>query len=163
MKNESSFFSICRSTGIRCIYIIILGIGIFGCSDTKSNNSTNKIIESKIAIKKIYENKKSELDKNEIESLEHYKNISLESNTVFLKELSSKIIPKWEKNINILKELNTLDGLPLERLEQNKRRLTYSELRLEAFLLIKKAVSEDTDKYNSQINELSIKIDELNK
>ena len=44
-------------------------------------------------------------------------------------------------------------------IDQNKVLLKYSELRLEGFLLIKKAISEDTDKYESQLNMLKLKID----
>ena len=158
IKNKSTYFSSLKSIKIRYITLLILGIGIFGCTDTKSDKSTDKVIEPKISINEIYDNKLKKFDKNQVGSLNHYKNISKESDSVFLSELNSKIIPKWEENINIIKELNTIDNLSSEMVDRNKVLLRYSKLRLEAFLLIKKAVTEDTNDYVSQVDELSLQI-----
>lgn len=148
-ENGNSFFSGWRAAGIGFVSLLILGIGIFGYAYLESNNPSNQIYDNKIA----------EFSKNETESLTFYDNIKAKSNFRLLSELDNKVIPKWEKNISIIKELNAVDGLSSEMLDQNKTLLKYSELRLEVFLLIKKAISEDTDKYDSQLNRLNLKID----
>jgi len=148
-ENGNSFFSGWRAAGIGFISLLILGVGIFGYAYMESNNPAFEIYDNKIA----------EFSKNETESLTFYNNINTKTNFTLLSELDNKVIPKWEKNINIIKELNAIDGLPSRMLDQNKSLLKYSELRLETFLLIKKAISEDTDKYDSQLNMLNQKID----
>jgi hypothetical protein len=148
-ENGNSFFSGWRAAGIGFISLVILGIGIFGYAYLESNNPAYEI----------YDNKIVEFSKNETESLTFYNNINTKTNSKLLSELDNKVIPKWEKNIDIIKELNTVDGLSSEMIDQNKTLLKYSELRLEAFLLIKKAISEDTDKYDSQLNMVNLKID----
>ena len=116
-------------------------------------------LESNNPAFEIYDNKIAQFSKNESESLTFYDNIDFKSNATLLSELNENVIPKWEQNVTLIKELDTVKGLPTDLLEQNKTLLKYSELRLETFLLIKQAISEDTDKYDSQINILSIKID----
>ncbi|MBC2845170.1 hypothetical protein [Winogradskyella flava] len=153
-ENGNSFFSGWKAAAIGLISLIIIGIGIFGYVYIESNNPAYKIYDTKIA----------EFSKNESESLTFYDNINFKSNSTLLSELDNKVIPKWERNIQLINELENIDGLPSDLLDQNKTLLTYSELRLEAFLLIKKAISEDTGKYDTQLNMLNIKIEnELNK
>lgn len=148
-ENENSFFSGWKAAGIGLISLLIIGIGIFGYAYIESSNPAYEIYDTKIA----------EFSKNENESLTFYDNIDSKSNSTLLSELDNKVIPKWKSNIQLINELNSLDGISSDLLDQNKALLKYSELRLEAFLLIRKAVSEETDKYDSQLNMLNIKID----
>jgi len=145
----NSFFSGWKAAGIGLISLLIIGIGIFGYSYLESNNPANEIYVNKIA----------EFTKNETESLTFFNNLRLKSKSSLLSELNNSAIPKWEKNIDIAKELNTIDGLSSDMIDKNKVLLKYSELRLEGFLLIKKAISEDTDKYESQLNMLKLQIE----
>jgi hypothetical protein len=148
-ENNNTFFSGWRAAGIGLISLLIIGIGIFGYAYLESSNPAYEIYDTKIA----------EFSKNENESLTFYDNIEFKSNSTLLSELDNKVIPKWERNIKLINELENIDGLPNDLSDQNKTLLKYSELRLEAFLLIKKAVSEGTDKYDSQLNMLNIKIE----
>ncbi len=148
-EKENSFFSGWKAAGIGLISLIIIGIGIFGYSYIESSNPAYEIYDTKI----------SEFSKNENESLTFYDNISFKSNSTLLSELDNKAIPKWERNIQLINELDNIDNLPSDLSDQNEILLKYSELRLEAFLLIRKAVSEDTDKYDSQLNMLNIRIE----
>lgn len=148
-ENNNTFFSGWRAAGIGLISLLIIGIGIFGYAYLESNNPAYEIYDTKIA----------EFSKNENESLSFYDNIEFKSNSTLLSELDNKVIPKWERNIKLINELENIDGLPSDLSDQNKTLLKYSQLRLEAFLLIKKAISEDTDKYDSQLNMLNIKIE----
>ncbi|WP_397362459.1 hypothetical protein [Olleya sp. R77988] len=148
-ENENSFFSGWRAAGVGFISLLIIGIGLFGYAYLESNNPAYKIYDTKI----------EQFSKNETESLTFYDNISTKNNTTLISELDNLVIPKWKQNVDIIKELNTVDGLSSDLLNQNKTLLKYSELRLETFLLIKKAISEDTDKYDKQIEMLNFRID----
>lgn len=148
-ENGNSFFSGWKVALISFISFLIIGIPIFTIIYLESKNPSYITYDSKIA----------EFSQNEAESLTFYNNIYDKDKFQLLSELNSKVIPKWEKNIDIIKGLDTIHDLPTEFLNQNKVLLKYSELRLEAFLLIKKAILEDTDKYEEQINMLNKKID----
>lgn len=152
--NGNSFFSGWRTAGVGLISLVIIGIGIFGYTYIELSNPAYDI----------YENKITEFSENEAESLTFYDNINTKSRNALLNELDSNAIPKWEKNIDIIKELNAVDDLPSDLLDQNKTLLKYSELRLEAFMLIKKAISEETNQYDNELDMLNSKIsNELDK
>ena len=153
-ENGNLFFSGWKAAGIGLISLLVMGAGIFGYAYIESNNPAYEIYEKKI----------TEFSKNETESLTFYNNIHSKDNSTLLNELNNDVIPKWEKNIRIIKESNSIDGLPSDLLNQNKILLKYSELRLQTLLLMKKGIIEDTDKYNEQLNLLELKINaELDK
>jgi len=148
-ENSNQFFSGWRAAGIGTISLIIIGSVIFSYIYIESNNPAYEIYDSEI----------TEFSKNETESLEFYTNVNIKDNSALLKELDKIAIPNWEKNITIIKELNDVNDLPRDLLDQNKSLLTYSLLRLEAFKLTKKAILENSDKYESQLNLLYSQID----
>lgn len=148
-ENGNAFYSGWRAAGISLVSLIIIGIGIFGYAYAELNNPSYEIYDAKI----------EEFSKNENESLTIYDNYEFKSNAKLLVELDNIVIPKWRRNIELVKELNNLDGLSSDLLEQNKILLTYSELRLESFLLLKKAISEETDIYDPQMNRLNVQIE----
>ena len=153
-ENNNTFFSGWRAAGIGFISLVIIGIGIFGYVYIESSNPAYDIYDNKIA----------EFSKNETETLTFYDNVNAKSRRALLNELEDDIIPKWEENIDIIKELNVVDGLPSDLLTQNETLLKYSELRLEAFKVIRKAIFEETNKYDSELDMLNLKIsNELDK
>ena len=108
----------------------------------------------------LYDSKMELFSKNETESLEFYKYLALEDKASLLKRLNEEVIPKWNENTEIIKKMNQLDGLPEEVQEQNKILLRYSELRLESFKLLKKAISEDTNIYDGQLDKIHSQIEQ---
>lgn len=149
-ENGNEFHSIWRAVGIGFISLIILLIGIFGYSYLSSDTYEYKKYNAKIV----------EFTKNETESIVFYDHIDTETNNSLIKELDKKTIPYWEENIEIIKESNNIKNLPSELLEQNKTLLKYSELRLKAFELYKKAIIENTSIYQAEIEKIHIEIDE---
>jgi hypothetical protein len=54
----------------------------------------------------------------------------------------------------------TIKEMPTELVEQNKILLEYSELRLEAFKILKKAISEETNIYDKELDVIHSKMDQ---
>lgn len=107
-----------------------------------------------------YDAKMEVFSKNETESLEFYNYIDFENQEKLINRLDKEVIPKWNENIQIVKQLNEIEGLPNEIIEQNKILLRYSELRLDAFTLFKKAISENTGVYDNDLEKIHSQIDQ---
>jgi hypothetical protein len=73
--------------------------------------------------------------------------------------LDEKTIPKWKENVRIINKTNQFENLPSELIEQNGILLKYSELRVQAFELFRKAIKEDTEKYSQQLELIHKQID----
>jgi hypothetical protein len=73
--------------------------------------------------------------------------------------LDEKTIPKWKENIEIINKTNQFEDLPSELIKQNEILLKYSELRIQAFELFRKAILEVTDKYAQQLVQKHTHID----
>lgn len=148
-ENNYSFYSIWRAVGIGVVSLLVMGLGIFGYIYTTTDvEAENLYIDT---MEKFY--------KNEKESLQFYQLMQTESDFGLILELNKNTIPKWKENIEIVKRADTISNLPEEIIQYNKKMLRYSELRLETFELLKKAISENTDTYNSQLDYLHKAID----
>jgi len=150
-ENGNSFFSGWRAAGMGLISLVILVLGIFGYVYFESSNPAYEIYDKQIV----------EFTKNENESLTFYDHIQTKDKSSLINELNNSAIPKWEENIKIIKDLNQIKNLPSELSNQNKILLEYSELRLKVFHLIKKAIKEDTNKYDLQLKTLNLKIERV--
>lgn len=148
-ENNYSFYSVWRAVGIGVVSFLILGLGIFGyayaSTDVEAENLYFKTTE------KFYENEEA--------SLTFYQFLQTKNDFDLLVELNKNVIPKWKENLEIVKSADTITNLPEEIRAYNKKLLRYTELRIEAFELFKKAISENTDAYNSQLEYLHKTID----
>lgn len=149
-KNEYEFYSGWKAAGVGFISLIIMVIGIFGFIYFTP--------ESDEYIK--YNSEMSKFSKNESETLIFYDHLNVETENSLIQELDNKTIPKWKENIIIINNSNNIENLPSELLAQNRILLEYSELRLKAFELFKKAISEDTDIYSQELDQIHKEIDE---
>lgn len=143
-ENNNPFFSGWRAFAVGFISLLIILIGIFGFVNLTP-------------IDEIYEKYDAEMVqffKNEDESLAFYEHLSTETPNALLRELDEKIIPKWKENIEIINNTYALGDLPSELKRQNKILLRYSELRIEAFELFRKAIEEDTDTYSQRLDQV---------
>ena len=154
---NNKFYSIWKAVFIGVLSLIIILVGIFSYIYLEADDDIYTRYDSDIQV----------FSRNEQESLVFYGLLDSNTNYSLIKELENITIPKWEENIKIIKEINTLDNLPDELLNQNKLLLKYSELRLETFKLFKKSIKEDTDEYDTQLNrlhnEIEIQLEKLNK
>jgi len=148
-ENNNSFFSGWRAAGIGFISLLIIGIGILGYALLSIDNDLNEKYDADLA----------QFSINENESLVFYDHLNSKTNYSLLQELDEQVIPNWKQNVDIINRINTIEDLPLELVEQNEILLNYSELRIQAFKLFRKAIKEDTDKYDQQLEEIHLKID----
>jgi len=146
---KNQFFSGWKAAGIGLISVFILFIGIFGYAYLAPVGPEYEMYDKSIA----------EFTKNETETLVFYNHLNTETKYSLLEELDKMVIPKWKQNIEIVKESNQIQNLPSEMVEQNALLLNYAELRLDAFKLFKKAISEDSDAYNEALEQIHIEID----
>lgn len=149
-KNGNPFFSGWRAAGIGLISLVIILIGVLATVFLTSEDDIYDLYDKEITV----------FSKNEEETLRFYDHLNTKTNQSLLQELESKIIPKWQENIEIINRSNKLNNLPPELIEQNRLLLEYAELRLEAFQLFKKSIEEDTDDYSVQLDKLHEKIEE---
>ena len=77
-----------------------------------------------------------------------------------LSELKDRGIYYWNESLKLLESLDELD-LPSTLLERNDKLKEYCELQIKSYELIYKAISEDTDRYNNEINDYNEKIDAI--
>ncbi len=146
--HNNEFFSGWRATGIGLISSAIMLVGIFGFLYLIPDSTD------------MYNKELIKFSANEEETLIFYEHLDSESTYSLIRELDDFVLPKWKENIEIIKSTNQIENLPIELLNQNKTLLEYSELRIEAFELFKKAITEDTDKYYLDIELIHLKIDE---
>lgn len=74
-----------------------------------------------------------------------------------LKEFNKGIV-LWRENKEIVNKMNSIENLPIEIHEQNEKLLKYCDLRIKHNEIIVKTISEDTDKYSSEMEEIGLEI-----
>lgn len=107
-----------------------------------------------------YDKKMELYSKNETASLDFYDFLETENQEKLIFRLNSEVIPKWIENKQIVKEVSSLNGLPNEVIAKNKILLKYTELRLQAFELFKKAIQENNGNYNDELDKIHFQIDQ---
>ncbi|MDR7129743.1 rhomboid protease GluP [Algoriphagus sp. 4150] len=79
-------------------------------------------------------------------------------NEELLSEIKDRGLYYWNENIKLIDSFKDLD-LPLPIRARNSKLKEYCELRIKSYELIYKAIDEDTDKYENEINEYIQKIE----
>ena len=77
-----------------------------------------------------------------------------------LYELKERGIYYWNESLILIESLNDLN-LPRPILEKNAKLKEYCELRIKSYKLYYKAISEETDKYQIEINDYNSKIETI--
>lgn len=83
-----------------------------------------------------------------------------EDNEAAAKTLKEEALPLWK---NFQKEIDKTDVYRLDDKFNQKRKLLhdYAQMRIKQTNLIYKSISEDTDKYNAEIEKVSVEIEQL--
>lgn len=146
----NAFYSGWRAAGIGFVSLVIIFAGTFAFISLDLNNDVYNEYDQELSV----------FSQNETETLVFYDHLNTESRNALIFELKSKAIPKWKENVQIIKRVSELENLPSELIRQNNLLLTYSELRVETFELFMKAIEEDTDEYQVELEEIHQEIEE---
>lgn len=77
------------------------------------------------------------------------------------KLFSQRSIALWKENKEIVTKVNSIKNLPAELLEQNKKLLCYCDLRIKHNEILLKAISENTNRYDSEIDRIGMEINKI--
>ncbi|NLF42636.1 MAG: hypothetical protein GX587_08070, partial [Bacteroidales bacterium] len=89
---------------------------------------------------KTYDTEIAKFAKNENQSLAVFNVIETGEPQYLIKELNNGIV-LWKENKEIVSRLNSIENLPTELLEQNKKLLKYCDLRIQLNDIFVKAIS----------------------
>lgn len=107
-----------------------------------------------------YDAKMKEFVACESMALEMFKMPENTSDEVLLKEIKTRSLYYWKENIKLISEAELLN-LPRSIHERNKKMLKYCELRVSNCKLFCKAIEENTDIYQTQIEDSNRQIESI--
>ncbi len=151
-KSKGDFYSNWRAAGIGMISLISIVVTV-GCTAFIAGDLYENDFDS---VK--YDNEVSHFLKNEEEALQVFNVIETAEPPYLLKELN-KGSGLWNENIDIVNGIISMEGLPIELIEQNKLLIRYCELRIEHYKLVSRTLLEDTDIYVSKIEKIGLEIE----
>jgi hypothetical protein len=150
-ENNLPFYSAWKATGIGTSCMLIIFGGIFSYVALSPEDFDTQKYDSGIAV----------FNKNEAQALELFELIENSIPSKVINHIDMVGIPAWRQNIEILEALDKIEGLHDQFKQQNATLKEYSLLRIDSYELIRKAIAEDSDKYNDQINEINERIDDV--
>ncbi len=153
-ESGGEFYSGWKATGIGAIFMVILLALIMGTAFIAGDLSKPDFDTV------TYDKEVAKFVENENTSLAVFNVINTAEPQYLIKEFSKGIV-LWKENKEIINGLNSIDNLPPELLEQNKKLLKYCDLRIQHNEIIVKAISEDTDKYVSEIDRIGMEINNI--
>lgn len=155
-ESGGEFYSGWKAAGVGAIAMLILAAGIaltaFIAGDL-SNTQPNFDAAT-------YDKEVAKFVDNENKSIAVFNVIETQTPDYLIKEFSKGIV-MWKENKEIVHRLNLLENLPKKLKDQNTLLLKYCDLRIQHNEIILKAISEDTDKYVSEIERIGIEINKI--
>lgn len=148
------FYSGWKAAGIGAIFMVILLVLIMGTAFIEGDLSQPDF--DTVA----YDKGVTKFVENENASLAVFNVINTSEPQYLIKEFSNGIV-LWKENKEIIKGLISIENLPSELIEQNKKLLDYCDLRIQHNEIIVKAISEDTDKYVLEIDRIGMEINNI--
>jgi len=151
-ESNGEFYSWLKAAGVGAICMLIIVAGIFGYvfASERAYDFDNELYNKEITLYAI----------NESEALRVFELSPTLERKVYITEYNKGIV-KWNENIKILKHINELDYLPIEYVNHNEKLIEYCELRIRQFENGIKAISEKTDIYDKDTEEIVRKIEEI--
>ncbi|MFA7615933.1 MAG: MFS transporter [Weeksellaceae bacterium] len=108
----------------------------------------------------IFGSEKSKFYKNEYETFEFYEHLDTKSDEELLKEIEINLA-KWQENKQIAENLLKKESKNKNDELENQLLSKYSDLKIEAFELFKKSISEDTDRYIPELDRIHEEISQI--
>jgi hypothetical protein len=148
-ENKRPFYSAWRATGIGGICMVILLAGIFGYAYLAPESFDTKKYDDGIA----------QFNVNEEKALQLFTLLDKGNKEEIISHIDQIGIPSWQQNLTILTNLDKIEGLEKQFITQNEILRKYTLLRISYFELIRKAVDENTVKYDAQLQKINSDIE----
>lgn len=149
-ENNGTFYSSWRATGVGFLCMLVIVAGVLGYAYKIGTDFDTEEYDRGIA----------EIQQNEEVALQLFSLGGDASIHQIADFIDKKGIPNWQKNITILNSMDNIEGLTEEFKKQNEILRSYCKLRIDSYLLIKKATIENTDRYTEDIQRLEKQIDQ---
>lgn len=150
-ENNGRFYSIWRAVGIGVINMLVLLAVIVSLVFLTTEDFNYAKYDDGIA----------EFAENEGLALELFTLIETADDHQITDFISNTGIPAWQRNLQILDEMDQLEGIYEELRKQNEILREYCLLRIESYQLIGKAIAEDSLVYDQQIENIHKRIDDV--
>lgn len=151
-ENSGEFYSNWKASAIAVIGMLIILAGIFGYVYATEPNYNFDTVS--------YDNDMEIFFKNEKKSILVFNVIENADRKYLIKEFSEGIVI-WKENKSIIARMDEIENLPEEFKKQNRNLNNYCDFRITQYDLITKALSENTDFYDKEIEDIVNKIDNL--
>jgi hypothetical protein len=155
-ESGGEFHSGWKAAGVGAIAMLILAAGI-ALTAFIAGDFSNTQPDFDVAT---YDKDVAKFVDNENKSLAVFNVIETQTPDYLIKEFSNGIV-LWKENKEIVERLNSIENLPIKLKDQNTLLLKYCDLRIQHNEIIIKAISEDTDKYVSEIEKIGFEINKL--
>ena len=153
LANRGPCYSLWKAVGVGAVSMLVILAGLFSYAFVSPDGFDAEKYDREIA----------EISRNEENATHLFSNQDSGSTQEIIDHIDRVGIPAWKNNIEKLDSLDKMEGLydPLKK--QNQVFREYTLLRIKSFELIRKAVSENSDQYDIEIEDLNQKIeDQLN-
>jgi len=150
--NNGEFYSGWRAAGIGAMSMAVYLSFIFIAVEIDTRSLDFEAAQYDSGIEQFIE--------NENKAMQVFQFLDSENTDLLIDDFLKGIV-LWRENKIIVDKLNTIENLPEELKDQNDILGRYSELRITQYQLIIKALKEDTDKYDAQIDNIIKEIDRV--
>ena len=148
---NGEFYSRWRAAGIGLVGGICMLIAVFGYAFAITESFDDEAYDARIEI----------FNENEIKAMKLYEYLEQGKLKVIPPFIIEFGMPAWNENLRILNQLDNMPEIYPELKAQNEMLRKYCNLRIEVYQLIGKAINEDTNEYDYQIEQLHYEIDKL--
>lgn len=155
-ESGGEFYSGWKAAGVGAIAMLILAAGI-ALTAFISGDLSNTQPDFDAAT---YDKEVAKFVENENKSIAVFNVIETQTPDYLIKEFSEGIV-LWKENKDIVERLNSIENLPIKLKDQNTLLLKYCDLRIQHNEIILKGISEDTDKYESEIEKIGFEINKI--
>ncbi len=150
------FYSGWKAAGVGAIAMLILASGI-ALNAFIAGDFSNTQPDFDAAT---YDKEVAKFADNEKKSLAVFNEVETQTPDYLIKEFNKGIL-MWKENKEIVGGLNSIENLPKRLKDQNTFLLKYCDLRIQHNAIIIKAMSENTDKYVSEIERIGFEINKI--
>jgi hypothetical protein len=154
--SNGAFYSGWKAAGIGAVCLVFLLVFIAMAAFFAGDLSKTKADFDASA----YDKEMAKFIENEKEALKVFNVIETSKPDYLIKEFGRDIV-LWQENKEIVCRLNTIENLPQKLLDQNIKLIKYCDLRIQHHKILIKAISEQTDKYVSEIAKVGSAINQI--